>query len=63
MTQSIFGGGMGGNGIVSVLIIAGILLVISNMNALAGYVAIWGGVAIGICLGALGVIGVASRYI
>lgn len=63
MTPSIFGGGLGGRGIVSVLVIIGILLIGSGINAIAGQLAIWGGVAIGICLGVLGVIGVASRYI
>jgi len=63
MTPSIFGGGMGGRGIVPVLIIAGILLIGSNLNAIAGQIAIWGGVVIGLCLGAFGVLGVARRYI
>ena len=42
MTQSIFGLGMGGTGIVTVLIIAGIFLNGSNINAAAGTLAIWG---------------------
>jgi hypothetical protein len=63
MTPSIFGGGMGGRGIVPVLVIVGIFLIGSGASAIAGQLAIWGGVAIGLCLGVLGVIGVASRYI
>jgi hypothetical protein len=63
MTQSIFGGGMGGRGIVPVLVIIGIFLIGSGANAIAGQLAIWGGVLIGICLGVLGVFGVVSRYI
>jgi hypothetical protein len=63
MTPSIFGGGLGGRGIVPVLVIIGIFLIGSGINAIAGQIAIWGGVAIGICLGVLGVFGVASRYI
>jgi hypothetical protein len=54
---------MSGTGIVPVLIIAGIILIGSNVNAIAGQLAIWGGVGIGLALGALAVIGVLSRYI
>jgi len=63
MAQSIFGLGMGGSGIVAVLIIAGILLNGLNVNEVAGQVAIWGGVCIGLFLGILGVFGVVSRYV
>jgi hypothetical protein len=63
MTPSIIGGGMGGKGIVPVLVIIGILLIGSGINSIAGHLAVWGGVFIGLCLGALGVLGVASRYI
>lgn len=63
MTPSIFGGGIGGRGIVPVLVIAGIFLIGSGASTIAGQLAIWGGVVIGLCLGALGVLGVASRYI
>ena len=63
MTQKIFGQGMGGTGIVAVLIIAGIFLNGSQINASAGQLAIWGGVAIGLILGALGIFGIVSRYI
>jgi len=63
MTQSIFGFGMGGKGIVSVLIIAGIFLIGANINAIAGQLAVWGGVCIGLTLGALGVFGVICRHI
>jgi len=63
MTQRIFGLGMGGTGIVAVLIIAGILLNGSQVNAAAGQIAIWGGVAIGLVFGALGVVGIVSRYV
>lgn len=63
MAQSIFGGGIGGKGIVPVLIIVGLLLIGSNLNAIAGQIAIWGGVAIGLCLGVCGVLGVANRLL
>lgn len=63
MTQKIFGLGMGGTGIVAVLIVAGILLNGSNINASAGQLAIWGGVFIGLVFGALGVLGIVSRYV
>ncbi|WFN35239.1 hypothetical protein L1S32_03715 [Methanogenium sp. S4BF] len=63
MTQSIFGLGMGGTGIVTVLIIAGILLCATNVNAAAGQLAIWGGIGIGLIFGGLGVIGIVSRYV
>ena len=63
MTQSIFGLGMGGTGIVAVLVIAGIFLNGSQINATAGQVAIWGGVVIGLIFGGLGVVGILSRYV
>jgi hypothetical protein len=63
MTQRIFGLGIGGTGIVAVLIIAGIFLNGSQINVSAGQVAIWGGVAIGLIFGALGVVGIVSRYV
>lgn len=63
MGQNIFGLGMGGSGIVAVLIIAGIFLTGMNVNEIAGQVAIWGGVGIGIFLGVLGIFGVLSRYV
>jgi len=63
MTQSISGYGLSGTGIVSVLIIVGFLLTASNLNTIAGQVAIWGGVGIGLMLGLLGVLGVLSKYI
>ena len=63
MAQSIFGLGMGGTGIVAVLIIAGILLNSSQINAAAGQLAIWGGVFIGLVLGGLGILGVISKYV
>jgi len=63
MTQSIFGLGIGGTGIVTVLIIAGIFLNGLQINAAAGQLAIWGGIGIGLLFGAFGVLGIASRYI
>ena len=63
MTQSIFGFRMGGTGIVPVLVIAGIFLITTNVNAIAGQIAIWGGICIGLALGGLGVIGILCRYI
>ncbi|GAB7015891.1 hypothetical protein [Methanogenium cariaci] len=62
MTQKIFGLGMKGVGIVPVLIIAGIILSATDVNATAGQLAIWGGVGIGLIFGGLGVIGIVSRY-
>jgi len=63
MGQSIFGLGLGGSGIVAVLIIAGIFLNGLKVNEIAGQLAIWGGVGIGLLLGILGVFGVLSKYV
>ncbi len=62
MTQSIFGLGLGGTGIVAVLIVAGILLNAFNV-ASWGTIAIGGGVVIGIVFGLLGIFGILSRFL
>ncbi len=61
MAHSIFGMGFGGSGIVGVLIVAGIILCITNVNEIIGTLALAGGVAIGFALGILGVLGILSR--
>ena len=61
MAQILSALGMKGVGIVSVLIIAGIALKFMNISAEASNLAIWGGIAIGILLGILGVFGVGRR--
>ena len=62
MTQSIkviLGGlALGGSGIVTVLVIIGIALTALNIETTLGKIAIFGGVFIGLALGALGVFGV-----
>jgi len=59
MVQKIWA--LGGSGIVSVLIIAGIFLFAFGVNKEASNTAIWSGVTIGIVLGVLGIIGVLKR--
>lgn len=54
---------MSGTGIVAVLIIAGIILKVSNTAPSSGSLAISGGVIIGIILGFLGIFGVLKRLI
>ncbi len=54
--------GLSTSGIVGVLIVAGILLLATDISQTAGQIAVWGGVIIGIALGIFGVVGVASRY-
>jgi hypothetical protein len=63
ITQRMSVCGMSGSGIVPVLIIVGYLLIGSNVNAIAGQLAIWGGVGIGLALGTVSVLGVLNRYI
>lgn len=63
MVQKIFGLGLGGTGIVAVLIIAGIVLNLSNVSPSAGELAIGGGILIGLILGALGIFGVIKRLV
>ena len=63
MVQKIFGLGLGGTGIVSVLIIAGIILKVLNILPGAGSLAIILGVLIGIIFGLLGILGVVKRVI
>jgi len=63
MVQKIFGIGFGGSGMVSVLVVAGILLTLSGNEFGAASVAIWSGVSIGVVLGLLGVISVANRVL
>lgn len=63
MVQKIFGMGFGASGIVGVLILSGIFLSVSNVNALAGQIAACSGVSIGIALGVLGVFGVVVKFL
>lgn len=63
MTQKIFGLGLAGTGIVGVLIVAGIILSISNIQVGLGGLAIQAGIGIGILLGLLGVFAVAKRVL
>lgn len=56
MAQKIWA--LGGSGIVSVLIIAGIFLFAFGINQEASNTAIWAGIIIGIILGGLGILGV-----
>jgi hypothetical protein len=58
MSQSIFGFGLGGTGIVAVLIIAGILMSKTGVSSSAASTALTAGVSIGTILGILGIIGV-----
>jgi len=61
MVQKLFGLGIGGTGIVATLIVAGILLTGTKIAPFAGSIAITAGIGIGICLGLLGIFGVAKR--
>ena len=61
MVQRIFGLGLGATGIVGTLIIAGILLKVTNTSAGTGDVAIFSGIGIGSVLGLLGIVAVAKR--
>jgi hypothetical protein len=63
MVQSIFGLGLKGTGIIAVLIVAGIILKITNTSAGTGDLAISGGVIIGLLLGLLGVVAVVKRVV
>lgn len=63
MVQKIFAVGIQGTGIVGTLIIAGIILRITNLSPGIGDLAIISGVGIGIILGLLGVFAVAKRVI
>lgn len=62
LAQRIAGMGFSASGIVGVLILAGILLSMTDISRMGGQIAIWGGLIIGIALGILGIVGVASRH-
>lgn len=62
LAQRISGMGFSASGIVGVLILAGIFLVATGVSQIAGQIAIGSGVFIGVALGILGVVGIASRY-
>lgn len=62
LAQGISGMGFSASGIVGVLILAGIFLSVTNVSQMVGQIAIGSGVIIGIALGILGIVGVASRY-
>lgn len=61
MTQSIFGLGIGGTGIVALLIIAGIFLVLLDVDPETGIFAFKAGIIIAIILAILGIVGVLKR--
>jgi hypothetical protein len=63
MTQKIFGLGLAGVGIVPVLVIAGIILNVLNIETALASLAIVGGLGIGLLLGLLGVLAVAKRVV
>lgn len=62
LAQSISGMGFSASGIVGVLILGGIFLSATGVSQMVGHIAVGSGVIIGIALGILGVVGVASRY-
>lgn len=62
MAQRIAGMGFSASGIVGVLILAGIILSVTDVSRIVGQIAIGSGVIIGITLGILGVVGVVSKY-
>jgi hypothetical protein len=61
MVQKLVVGALGGSVIVGVLIVAGILLSITDVSQILGQIAAGSGVVIGVILGILGIIGVLSR--
>lgn len=63
MVQKIFGLGIAGTGIVGVLVVAGILLNVLNIQVGLANLAIAAGLGIGVLLGLLGVFAVARRVI
>ncbi|MFH1447522.1 MAG: hypothetical protein ABIG39_01550 [Candidatus Micrarchaeota archaeon] len=63
MVQKIFGLGLTGVGIVPVLVIAGIILNVLNIETALASLAIVGGIGIGLLLGLLGVLAVAKRVV
>lgn len=63
MVQEIFGLGLGATGIVSVLIVSGIILKGTGVWTGAGNVGIGAGITIGIILGVLGIVGVLKRLV
>lgn len=62
MAQRIAGMGFSASGIVGVLILAGFFLAATGVSQMVGQIAIVSGVVIGIALGILGILGIASRY-
>ncbi len=63
MTQKISIGGIKGTGIVATLIVAGLLLKITKASPVMGDIAIFGGIAIALFLGFLGIISVFRRVV
>ena len=61
--QKIKGIGLVGSGIVSTLIVAGIVLNVFGISPELGELAIGGGIIIGLLLGLLGVLGVFKRVV
>jgi hypothetical protein len=62
LAQRIAGMGFSASGIVGVLILAGFFLAATGVSQMVGQIAIVSGVVIGIALGILGILGIASRY-
>jgi hypothetical protein len=63
MTQKMIFSTLGGTGIVSTLVIAGIALKVLQVSPEMGNLAITSGIGIGVLLGALGVLGVAMKVL
>ena len=63
MVQKIFGLGIAGTGIVGVLVVAGIILNVLNIQVGLANLAIAAGLGIGVLLGLLGVFAVARRVV
>jgi len=63
MTQKIFGFGIAGTGIVGVLLSAGIILHLLDIESNLAGLALTAGIGIGIVLGLIGIFGLAKRVI
>jgi hypothetical protein len=63
MVQKMAGLGLAGVGIVPTMFIIGVILVVTKIATMLGYVAIIGSVLIGLTLGALGAAGVMRRVL
>lgn len=61
MAQKLALGTLGGSGIVGVLVVAGVVLTVTDVNRVLGQLAAGAGITIGVILGFLGIVGVLSR--